>query len=649
MRQEQFLDLVDEQTAHERLRALADKVQLGTEVVPLPQLLGRVLAEDVRAPVDVPGFDRSNVDGFAIRAQDSIGADELHPVTLKVSKPGIAAGDNPEGREVGAGEAISVATGAIIPRGADAMIMVEDTVLSDSGELVELRRAVAPGQAISWAGTDLGCAELVLFQGQRLSSRDTGLLAAVGLDHARVRKRPRVLVLSTGDEIKAPGQSLICGQIYDSNQRMVCDAAFEAGAEVVAGGILPDHEDTLRAALEQALEQDFQVIVLSGGTSKGAGDLNARVVAQLARENPDSAGVVVHGVTLKPGKPLCLAELRGCLVVILPGFPTSAMFTFHEFIRPVLLSWGGLKSQDRSVEATVPMKIPSVAGRTQYSLVNLVPSAGGLAAYPLGSGSGSVTTFARADGFLRIDQHSQYLEPESSVKVRLLGPQIRPADLIVIGSHCLGLDALLSLLSRRGLRVKSMSVGSKAGLWAIERGEADLAGCHLYDAKNARYNEDFLPPGSRLIKAYKRRQGLVFRDGDGRFAELGDQLWSRLIEDASLRMVNRNAGSGTRVLIDEHLAGSRPPGYEVQARSHHAVAAAVKQGRADWGVTLEVVARQSQLAFVPIKDEDYDFALPSDRLEKPAVQAFLEVLSSKEGQSNLKSLGFLPESGVPKK
>ena len=229
--------------------------------------------------------------------------------------------------------------------------------------------------------------------------------------------------------------------------------------------------------LQDALGQ-ADVVLLSGGTSKGAGDLSYRAVSELSEP-----GTVAHGVALKPGKPICLAAHQGKPVVILPGFPTSAIFTFHEFVAPLLRRLTGTAERERGVvPATVPLRITSATGRTEYSLVEVAEGPAGLAAYPIGAGSGSVTAFGRADGFVRIPASTEYVEAGSVVDVHLLKPSLRPADLVAIGSHCIGLDYLLGLLTDAGFRVKMVPVGSMGGLAAVGRGEADVAGIHVMDA-----------------------------------------------------------------------------------------------------------------------------------------------------------------------
>ena len=339
MKQEQFLTILDRDEAELRWREVIDAAAREPEEVALGQALGRVLARDVRAEVDVPGFDRSNMDGFAVRAADTYGASEDAPLRLRVNAESIPTGVAPS-LEVVAGTATPIATGGMLPRGADAVLPVEYTDLENDGHTLVVRRERTPGAALSFAGTDIGSGETVLFAGTRLTSRDTGVLAAIGCDRVPVVRRPVVAILSTGDEIVAPGAAMRPGLVYDSNGRILEDAVRELGGEPRFLGAFADDRPAVGAALRDALAQ-ADLVLLSGGTSKGEGDLNHAVVAEL------EPGIVVHGVALKPGKPICLAASGRRPVVILPGFPTSAVFTFHEFVAPVIRSMAGLPEEAR--------------------------------------------------------------------------------------------------------------------------------------------------------------------------------------------------------------------------------------------------------------------------------------------------------------
>lgn len=638
--QEQFLNVIDRDEAERRFRAALPLHPLAVEHVAVADSLGRVLAVDVVARVDVPSFDRSNVDGFALRADETCGAAELSPRTLRIRAEALDAGVVPSFTLL-PGEAVSISTGGMVPRGADAMAMVEHTEVQNG--VLAIRRAVSPGSGVAFAGTDISRGETVLRSGTLLTSRETGVLAAIGEDQVAVWRRPRVGIIATGNEIIAPGTPMSPGKVYDSNTQILADAVRELGGTPREYGIVRDDVAALRRVLQQALAES-DVVLLSGGTSKGPGDLCYRVVAELT-----DPGIVAHGVALKPGKPLCLAVNDGKPVVILPGFPTSAIFTFHEFVAPVIRLLGGQPPEHREkVAATLAVKANSEIGRTEYLLVGLVQSPGGLAAYPMGKGSGSVTAFGRADGFVTISRHTEIVAAGSPVEVHRLSRDQSVADLIVIGSHCIGLDYLLSQLQRQGVRSKLLMVGSSAGLMAAQRGECDLAGVHLLDSKTGEYNRPFLTDDLELIPGYGRLQGILYRRDDRRLAgKTAAQIVTLAADDANVAMVNRNQGSGTRILIDRLLGEVRPSGYIVQPSNHNAVAAAIAQGRADWGMAIESVARASDLAFLPYQEEHYDFVVHKSRRERPAISAFVELLRADSTRQKLEQFGFRPTPSKP--
>jgi putative molybdopterin biosynthesis protein len=660
--QHQFLQVVDRDTAEQRFHAALDLSPLQSETIALSAALNRTLAVDVISPLNVPGFDRADLDGFAVQAADTFQALEQKPRRLRVMGTPLRAGMIPI-TTIESGMATPIATGAMLPRGADAVVMIEHTEID--GEFVRIVKPVSPGFGVTFAGTDISRGELVMYQGQTLTSRETGVLAALGIDSLAVWRRPHVAVISTGNEVISPGHPLPVGKIYDSNQRMLADAITEIGGVSQEYGIVSDDLNQLRAIIAKALSE-CDMVLLTGGTSKGIGDLSYQVVREF-----NDPGIVVHGIALKPGKPLCLAVTQGKPLVVLPGFPTSAIFTFHEFVAPMIRRWAGCAPDSpHRTDARLATKVNSEIGRTEYMLVNLLPNARDTAAtvaksmdslarttqpsachelplpnglnsdasslplaFPLGKGSGSVTAFASADGFIAIDRQQEMLATDTPVTVQLIGAT-KLADLIVMGSHCVELDKLLSQLQRQGFRCKFFAVGSSAGLQAVQQNACDLAGIHLLDSNTGKYNAPFISHELMLHRGYPRRQGIVFRAGDERFAGIESATGKRLIQDRpevfsapNCVMINRNQGSGTRILIDQLLGSLRPSGYSVQAKNHHAVTAAIVQNRADWGVAIEAAARDLPLGFIPIADEQFDFVIHPQRLHRPAVKAFLTLLN----------------------
>lgn len=641
-RQEQFLHVVSRDEAASRFRAAVPHVALPSESVPLAATLGRALARDVASPIDVPPFDRALVDGFALRSSDTLGASEAEPARLGLNHEILACGVAPR-LAVAPGTATAIATGGMIPRGADAVVMVEATeIASGEGSMaIDLDRAATPGQFVGYAGSDMARGETVLRKGTVITAREIGMLAACGLDAVEMVRRPRVAVLSTGDELSPPGQTPPAAGIYDSNGAIVSASVTENGGEPVPFGIVADDEAALESAIRAALSE-CDVVVLSGGTSKGAGDVSHRILSRLGEP-----GILVHGVALKPGKPLCLAKAQGKAIVVLPGFPTSAIFTFHEFVVPLIRSLAGLPPrEEESVEAVLPRRIPSELGRMEFVMASLAHGRDAPVAVPLSKGSGSVTAFSQADGFFAIPAARAGLDAGEPVRLSRIGAGTRAPDLTIVGSHCVGLDAVVGRLAERGIRARTIWVGSSGGLAALKRGECEIASMHLFDPTTGRYNAPFLTPALRLAEGWTRMQGLVFHPGDSRFAECDAAgAVAALLLDPDAIMVGRNTGSGTRLLIDGLLNGARPPGYWNQPRSHNAVVAAVAQGRADWGVAIESVASAYGLGFLPLVSEHYDFAYAEDRAQEPALAAFLALLAERETGALLAELGFsLPEA-----
>jgi putative molybdopterin biosynthesis protein len=640
-RQEQFLEVVSAEEARARFARHLDLTPLPGESIPLAAALGRVVAGDVLAPTDVPPFDRAGVDGFAVRASDTAGATDAAPRRLSLNAEVLVCGRAPA-LSVHPGTATAIATGGVVPRGADAVVMIEHTELIETaqGPAIDVRRAVAPGQFVSHAGSDIARGETLLRRGTAIGSREIGMLAACGLAAVDVVRRPTVAVLSTGDELVQPGEDLRPGSVYDSNGAILAAAIAEAGGEPVPFGAFADDDAALEAALRHALEAS-DIVVLSGGTSKGAGDISHRIVSRLG-----APGVIVHGVALKPGKPLCLAVVKDKPIAVLPGFPTSAIFTFHAFVAPMIRARAGLKSEAvRTVEATVPVRVSSELGRKEFVLVALVAGEHGLVAFPSPKGSGAVTSFAQSDGFIEVDALTTVIDAGTPAVVTLIGQAAGVPDLVVTGSHDVALDAVLGHLAGRGFSARALAIGSLGGVAAARRGECDIAPVHLVDPNGDTYNTHLVTAGLTLVRGWQRMQGFVYRSGDRRFeGRTAHQAIAIAVAaaDPACILVNRNSGAGTRILIDKLLDGARPPGYGNQPRSHNAVAAAIAQGRADWGVAIEPVARLYGLGFLPLSPESYDFLLVESRRARAGVQAFLAALADPAVRQRIRGLGMQP-------
>ena len=635
--QQQFLDVVSKEEALARWHKAYPPRRLESEKVRLGDALARVLAQAVNSPIDVPPFDRALVDGFAIRSADSAGANEAQPCHLALTRQSLACGDVPTPASmVEKGSATWIATGAMMPRGADSVVMVEHSEPHGAG--VAILQAARPGQGMAFAGSDIARGETVLLPGTVLGSRDIGVLAACGIGEVEVVRQPRIAVISTGDELIAPGKPLQAGAIYDSNSAILAAAIAEIGGRPVSFGVIRDDETALRKAMADAMA-GCDMLILSGGTSKGNGDLTHRIVAGLG-----APGIVVHGVALKPGKPLCLAVADGKPIALLPGFPTSAIVTFQTFVAPLIRAMAGMAgARHARVEAVTPLRIVSELGRSELAMVTLASSPSGLKALATGKGSGAVTSFAQADGFVEIAPLVERVDAGSTLSVTMIAGAQGLPDLLIAGSQCAGLNPLnLDLLSRQ-VRPRLLALGSQAGLAMAKRDECDVAPIHLLDAASNSYNAPFVDGSLDLVPGWLRLQGLAFRKGDPRFAGREPEVAIRdAAHDGGCIMVNRNPGAGTRVLIDRLLQGAQPPGWSNQPRSHNAVAAAVAQGRADWGVTIAPIAAAYGLGFAALAEECYDFVIPAARRATPAITAFLAALRDESVRDALVTMGFKP-------
>ncbi|MEM3392420.1 MAG: molybdopterin biosynthesis protein [Candidatus Bathyarchaeia archaeon] len=636
-----FRKLVDIEEVESIISEFLSLKPLGCEEVLLEEAYGRVLAEDVISKIDVPSFDKSAMDGYAVIAEDTYGASEAHPVKLKV-KGKIEAGEESK-IEVFRGEAVEVSTGAPIPKGSNAVVMVEYT--KEEGKEVEIFKPVYPGENIIFAGSDIMMGEIVLRCGQKLTFREIGVLAALGLRKVKVYRKPVVTLISTGNELINPGDTLSYGKIYDVNSYSLRGALIECGAQPINLGIVSDNEEEIKMRIKDALEK-ADVIVASGSTSAGAGDVMYKVIEELGEP-----GVIIHGLSIKPGKPTIIGVVKGKIIFGLPGYPSSAASIFNALVKPIILKLSGLNSEGEAfIKAKIPFKVFSAKGRREFIFVHLVKTKDAYLAYPIISDSGAISLFALADGYIDVPAEIEFLEENEEVKVYLLSSKIEFPELVFIGSHCIGVDLAFSLMRKKNYisSFKIINVGSFSGLKAVDKGEADLAGIHLFDEFSKEYNMPYLKKMSLikkvvLVKGYIRRQGFIVAKGNPKNIKSFEDLFR-----SDVTFINRNKDSGTRVLIDLGLkeaskklgisfeeAKLKIKGYNIEAKTHSAVATAVKYNKADVGVGVEYYAKINNLSFIPISNENYDFIISKDRLNKESIKKFLSILKSKEFQNEI--------------
>lgn len=576
------------------------------ETVPMDCALGRVLAEKIVSMVDVPGFDRASMDGYAVRAVDTIGAREDQPNRLRLTGI-VPMGAKAEAR-VGAGEAVEVSTGSMMPPGGDAVVMVEDASVEEDTLLI--RRTVHQGENTQGAGSDISLGEAVLFPGAKLTSRDIGVLAAVGRSDVNVR-RLKVGVASTGNELVSPGAPLAPGQIYDVNSYTIAAAVEECGACPVRYGILPDEQDEMAMALER-MAKECGMMLISGSTSAGAGDMVYRVM-------DETGETIFHGVNLKPGKPTLFGIVGSKPCLGLPGYPTSALTVFAELAAPAIRRALGLKFKGQRAVGRLTRAVRS-EGRHQMLAVGLTADK----VYPVDKGSGSITTLARADGVIDIPAEVEYMEPGETVEVRLFGEPSIP-DLVIAGENSHLIEQLAEELP---FEVRILNTGSLRGRIFVEDGTADTAclsggvsgtpGGISVDASHSMSGQEQPSPDTVLVKGYHRDLGLISK-------ERIDQK-----DIVHMRIVGWHRDSEMKQLFNSFLKGIgiSAPKYARIARTHSSVAAAVALGYADLGFGERAAAEKAGLCFMPLVKDEVSFLVRSSRLEHPALKSLLSFVQS---------------------
>ncbi|WP_299233983.1 molybdopterin biosynthesis protein [Natronomonas sp.] len=614
MDRKQFRDLASPERAREAIRSL--DLAPGEETVPLRTARGRVLAERIDADLDVPGFDRASVDGYALTAADTFGADEADPARLeRVGE--VHAGTAPD-VEVRPGECAEISTGAVLPPGADAVVMVERT--DRDGEDVLVRTAVAPGDRVMFAGADIAAGERALGPGTTLTPREIGLLSAIGVDSVPVRAKPTVGIVSTGDELVRPGEPLDsgAGQIYDVNSYTVASAVEEAGGVAELYPHAGDDYDAMENALRTAAEE-CDLVLSSGSTSASAVDVIYRVVEETGE-------LLLHGVAVKPGKPMLVGRLGGSAYVGLPGYPVSALTIFRAFVAPAIRRAAGLVAPEtETVTGRMTARERYSEGRLRYMPVGLVADAEGeTLVYPVDKGSGATTSLVEADGIVAVPPDVEYLAAGESVEVQLFSPEVRPPRLFGAGED----DPALSRLLDRIDRPRYLAVGSRQGRRRLRDGATDVGVV----------TGDQVPDETVEIGAYDREWGLVVPAGNprniGGLADLVD-------DDVVFR--NRTTDAGLRSTFEasvEDLAAERGldrrelteaiSGFEIALRAHESPARAVRSGDADAGLGLRASAAALGTGFVGCGTERVTVVADPDRAAKPAVEELRTAIETGE-------------------
>jgi putative molybdopterin biosynthesis protein len=604
---------------------LADLIHLGTETVPVARALSRVTAGPVFAKISSPPFHCAAMDGIAVRAETTYGATEHTPKKLAAGK-----------------EVFFVNTGNPIPPGTNAVIMIEEVHRIDS-DWVEVREAAYPWQHVRSIGEDIVATEMVFPENHQITPYDIGALLASGHQEIRVKKKPRVLILPTGSELIEPREmnlSELSSGIIESNSYVLSGLIEEDGGEPVRHSVVKDNFKKIKETLLEK-EEEVDLILIIAGSSAGSEDYTRSIIEE-------SGEVYAHGISMMPGKPTLLGRIRNRPIVGIPGYPVSAIIAYEELVRPILYRLNRLMNPQRSKIKAVPTrKIPSKLGTEEFLRVKLGKVGNRFYASPLPRGSGIITSLTRADGMVRIPSLSEGLDENIEAEVELLKPLEEILNTVVmVGSHDLTLDILANLLGRYYPPVffSSHSVGSLGGILALKDGICHMAGLHLLDPDTGEYNFPYLrkylkDTETRVIHLVYREQGLLVQKGNPKGIEVLKDL---LHQDLSF--INRQKGSGTRILLDHTLKmlsidGRQIHGYEKEEFTHMAVASLVASGAVDAGLGILSAAKALNLEFIPVAKERYDLVIPSVYFEEEKVQEVIEVIRSKEFKEEVLRMG----------
>lgn len=596
--------------------------------------LGRITSEPVMARLSSPFYHSSAMDGYAVKATDTFGASETNPKRLRLKT-----------------EAVYVDTGDPIPEGFNAVIMIEyvNTIKSrtvrSSGqseeEFIEITEPVTPWQNVRVIGEDIVATELILPENHKVRPVDIGAMLAGGHIEVNVRKKPRVVIIPTGNEIVEPGSALKRGDIVEYNSQVLGGLVSEWGGEAVRFRIVPDNLTEIKQAILDAHEIG-DMIVVNAGASVGSEDFTLRAIAETGE-------VILHGVSIKPGKPVILGIVKGKPVLGIPGYPVSAYITFNLFGRPVIYKWQGREvEKPETLKALLSRQVASSLGQEEFLRVKIGKVGSKFIATPVTRGAGILMSLVRADGFVRIPAMSEGFGAGTEVDVEILRSKAEIENTIVsIGSHDNALDLLANSLKKKYpmISLSSAHVGSIGGLLALKRGEAHIAGTHLLDAETGEYNVPYIKkllPDRKiiLINFVYREQGLLVLKGNPKNIKGFHDLTRK-----DVIFINRQSGAGTRLLTDKHLRelGINPSdirGYDREEYTHMGVASAVLSGIADTGLAILSSANAIGLDFIPVAKERYDIAIPAEFYDTRNIQMLLNIIrEDEEFRDNVMRLG----------
>jgi putative molybdopterin biosynthesis protein len=622
-----YLSMVGIEQAKDCLFENFGHLETGVETLDVVQSRNRVLAAPAVAAISSPNFHASAMDGVAVDAKSTFGASDEAPKSLTIGKT-----------------AFWINTGHVLPEETNAVIMIENLNILDD-DTIEIEAPAFPWQHVRKMGEDIVATQLLFPRDQKLNAYAMGALLSGGVFKVSVRKRPRVLIIPTGSELKrwqdVSPETMESGDVVESNSTVMTALCADHGADATVNPMLEDDLETIQNAVADGVDQGYDMVMIMGGSSAGSKDYSKPVIENLGQ-------IYVHGVTMMPGKPMMFGQIKETPIFGIPGYPVSAIVAFETFAGPLLLAMQHLPPLEQEIVEVSPVrKVASKLGQEEFLRVKIGSVDGRLMSSQLPRGSGSITTLTEADGIIRIPQHVEGIEAGEKVPAHLLRSRTSIENTVVItGSHDNTLDLLADQirLEHPGMGISSSHVGSMGGLMAIKKGGCHMAGCHLLDPDDGSYNisylKKYLPDVPvRLINLVMRQQGLILPKGNpDKVKGLSD------IVERNLAFINRQPGSGTRILFDFSLkeSGLSPadiPGYDNEEYTHMSVAVAVLSGRARAGLGIKAAALALKLDFLPIVTESYDLVIPEAYYNLPKTQALLEAIQSDEFKQRVLALG----------
>jgi len=628
MKRKIYLNMHTLEEAQELFWGKLDTFSTGEEEVDVRDACDRVTSRPVAARFSSPAFHGAAMDGLAVKAEETFGASDDSPVTLDISS----------------GQAVPINTGHALPDDKNAVIMIENVLLSADEQQGIIRAPVYPWQHVRKMGEDIVATELLFPTHHTLSPADIGALLTAGCPKVWVRQKTRITIIPTGTELvqlTSPNQDIPTGKTVESNSAILAQISAKAGADVTVSPLIADDYDNIKKHLNEVVQSDADIVVINAGSSAGTADYTLQIIEELGE-------ALVHGVTIMPGKPTILGFINNKPVAGIPGYPVSAIISFEQFIAPLLRKMQGLEEDNpETVTATLAKSIPSRGGIEEFRRMITGRIDDHFVTVTVKKGAGAITTMTRANSILRIPGSNEGEEKKSQVNIELLQPlpQIEKT-ILCTGSHDLSLDILRDFLKKsdQPYPLASTHVGSLGGIMAVKENMTHIAGSHLLDPESGEYNISYLEryldeQDVTLINLVHRQQGFMVLPGNPKKIE----TVADLTRD-DVVFINRQAGSGTRVLLDYELdkAGidaDEIVGYDNEEYTHMAVAVSVLSGKSDAGLGILAAARALKLDFIPVTEERYDLIIPTRFLDLPMIQKLLEITQRVDFQKAVEEMG----------